>query len=213
MPQSVVVKDSDGNVVLELNDDGSLNARIFDKDGLPVEFDTVASAQPSVYGYLIAIDLPHHKIHEESHYFWSDYDADVDTGGPKYWRLTTPATGRVHLVWSIQASLNGLLQIYENPTISGAGTAKAAFNSDRNSTETSTVTHYYDSTTSADGTLLKTFSLGSDGANPVGADGGDSEHTTEMILKASEDYIFKFTAGTDDSRVSLNLEYYIVPTT
>lgn len=213
MPQSVVIKDSGGDVVLDVNSDGSLNSVMKDKDGLPVEFDTKGSATPLIYGYLVVIDLPHHKIHEESHYFCSDYDDDVDTGTPKLWRLTTPATGNVHLTFTAQTTLNGLLELYENATISAAGTTLTAFNSDRASTNTSTVGHAKDATVSAAGTLLKSYVMGSDGANPVGADGGDTSHDKEIILKASEDYIFKFTAGTDNARITLNLEYYIVPTT
>ena len=213
MPQSTYIVDADGTKELQISGDGSLNAILRDKDNLPTEFDTAGSAEPNTYGYLVAIDLPHHKIHEESHYFWSDYDNNVAIAGPKYWRVKTPAIGRVHMTWIINCSLNGLVELYENPTINAAGTTKTAYNSDRNSTETSTVTHYYDSTTTADGTLLKSFVLGSDGVNPVGADGGNHNHTEEIILKADEDYVFKYTAGTDNSRVTLNLEYYIVPTT
>lgn len=211
MPQSFYLVDSDGNIELQLNDNGSLQAVLRDRSNIPTEFDTIGSAEPGNYGYFIAIDLPHHKIHSESHYFWSDYDNDVDIAGPKYWRVTTGANDRVHLTWSIQSSLNGLLQIFENPTINAAGTSKVAYNSDRNSSATSTVTHYYDTTTTSDGTLLKSFVIGSDGGTPVGAEGGNSRHTQELILKASEDYIFKFTAGTDNCRATLNLEYYIVP--
>lgn len=211
MPQSFYLVDSDGNIELQLNDNGSLQAVLRDKDNIPIEFDTVGSAEPGNYGYLVSINLPHHKIHEESHYFWVDYDNDVDIAGPKYWRITTPATGFIHLTWCMCASLNGLIEVFENPTISAAGTSKVAYNSDRNSSETSTATHYYDTTTSADGTLLASFVIGSDGANPIGTTGGRSKHENEMILKQNEDYLFKFTAGTDNARASIHLEYYIVP--
>lgn len=213
MPQSVVIKDSGGDVVLDVNSDGSLNAKMLDKNSISTEFDTVGSSTPGTYGYLVAIDLPHHKIHEGVHYFCSDYDNDVDTGTPKLWRLTTPAAGFVHLTFKAQTTLNGLLELYENATISAAGTTLPSYNSDRSSANTSTVVHAKDTTTSAAGTLIRSYVMGSDGANPVGADGGEASHDNEMILKASEDYVFKFTAGTDNARITLNLEYYIVPTT
>lgn len=182
---------------------------IKDKDGLPTEFDST-SASGTGYGYLIQIPSEHHKIHEGVHYTGVDYDSDVDIAAPKYWHIKAPASGVIHLTWKIRASLNGLAELYEAPTTTADGTGVTPYNNDRNSANTSTLLFYKDPTVTVDGTLLDIDVIGSDGANPVGADGGDLERDLEWNLKQNTAYLIKFTAGTDDCRASIHLNYYEV---
>lgn len=159
-------------------------------------------------GYLTTIDIEHHKIHEGEHYVCSDYDNDVDITGPKYWHFKSPATGRIHFIFEIISSKNGLIEFFESPTITGNGTALTCYNNDRNSTSTTTLLAYYDATASADGTKLLSFVVGSDGANPTGARGGSQQRVHEFILKANTSYLIKHTATTDNSRVSMTADFY-----
>jgi hypothetical protein len=161
-------------------------------------------------GYLTSVEYEHHKIHEGDHYECSDYDSDVDITGPKYWHIKTPASGRTHLTFEVIAARNGLLEFFENPTITGDGTLLTCYNNDRNSSNTPNTLFYYDATASSDGTKLDTFVIGSDGSNPVGDRGGDNRRNNEWILKASESYLIKFTAATDNCRVSMQSEFYEV---
>jgi len=211
MAQSTYIVDSDQNVELKLDDNGLLTSKLADTNGALTEFDTV-SADGS-YGYLVNILSEHHKIHEGSHYTTVDYDNDVDIATPKYWHIKTPDTAVVpHFVWRVKASLNGLVELFEAPTTSANGTALTSRNNDRNSSNTATTLFYYDPTVTGDGTRIDVDVIGSDGANPVGADGGDMSRDMEWLLKRNTAYLIKFTAGTDNCRVSLHMSHYEVDT-
>lgn len=159
--------------------------------------------------YLVGISLPHHKVHEGIHYSFSDVDTDVDISGPKYWRLTTPDNDiEFHITIGIAASAGVTVELFENPTISGAGTALSIYNNDRRSGNTTTATAFYDSTTSADGTLIYTTKVGSAGPGVVQRIGGNTRNEAEWILKHNEDYLVKVTADADNTEVILNVEFY-----
>lgn len=207
MPQSTYVKDKDGEL-LEINADGSMSTKILDKDGKPLEFDIITTG--GTYGYVIQIPIEHHKIHEGDHYVTVDYDNDVDIAGPKYWHIKAPASGYIHLAWRLKSSFNGTVEFFESPTTSADGTALTPRNSDRNSSATATLQAFYDPTVSVAGTRLDVDVIGSDGVNPVGADGGDLHRESEWILKQNTSYLFKFTASTDNARVTIHLSHYEV---
>lgn len=179
-----------------------------DKDGRATEFDTAAGGP--AYGYPVNVNIEHHKIHEEVHYTTTDYDSDVDIAGPKYWHIKAPASGYMHMVWRVKASLNGLAELFEAPTTTADGTSLTPRNNDRNSSNTATLQVFYDPTVTVDGTRIDVDVVGSDGANPVGAEGGDVEREHEWILKQSTAYLIKFIAGTDDCRASMHISHYEV---
>lgn len=157
---------------------------------------------------LQTIDYAHHEIHSGSHFFYFDYDNDVDTGTPKYYRLTTPDTTKwIHLTITLYSEGSGTWQFFENPTVNAAGTAATVFNSNRNSATAATLVVAYDATSTADGTLLKVWRTGS-GTNAPSRVGGESRAETEIILKQNEDYFIKFTPDSNDARTKIELEWY-----
>jgi hypothetical protein len=157
---------------------------------------------------LLMMDQAHHEIHAGDHFFVSLYDADVDTGGPKYLRLTTPNTTKwAHLVLRFTSSGAGLWQLYENPTLNATGTAVTIFNSNRNSSTAATVTAFEDTTTTSDGTLLFSDITGANGIGGTQSS-GTSGREAELILKQNEDYVLKFTPDADNAKVVILLEWY-----
>lgn len=208
MPQSFYLVDADGTKELQIDDLGSLQAVFRDKDNNATEFDTAAAG--TGYGYLISVMLEHHKIHEGIHYTTTDYDNDVDIAVPKYWHIKTPATGFMHMTWRVKSTLNGLVELFEAPTTTADGTSLTPRNNNRNSSSTATLQVFYDPTVTVDGTRLDVDTIGSDGTNPVGAEGGDMERVHEWILKQSASYLIKFTAETDNCRVNMHIAHYEV---
>lgn len=104
--------------------------------------------------------------------------------------LIQTGTSKVHLDFSVSGGGNGLLQIFEGPTITAAGTALTAYNKNRSSSTTllSTVTHT--PTLSADGTKIdEELVLGGSGPHASGGEGGGG--FTEWILAASTAYLFR----------------------
>lgn len=157
---------------------------------------------------LPTMDYAHHEIHEGDHYFYTDYDGDVDTAGPKYYRLTTPNTTKwIHLNLNLYSEGVGTWQLFENPTVNAAGTTATTFNNNRNSGNTAGLVVAYDATSTADGTLLKTWRTGSGTTVPTRV-GSSSSRDEEIILKQAEDYFIKFTPDADNAKTKLELEWY-----
>jgi hypothetical protein len=154
------------------------------------------------------IEYEHHEIHDGYHYFYTDYDSEVDTAGPKYYRLTTPNTTKwIHLVVTLYSEGVGTWQIFENPTVNAAGTTATTFNNDRNSTNAAGIVIAYDATSTADGTLIATYRTGSGTTGPSRV-GSDTSRNREIILKQNEDYFIKFTPDADNAKTKLELDWY-----
>jgi len=165
-------------------------------------------AEVDQLGYLTVLEIEHHKIHSQKHYCATDYDADVDTGA-KYWFVRTPATGALwHLTFEFNSSRHGLLEAFWNPTINVVGASVPFINNNFNSNNVATILCYRDPTVGADGNRFFVRTMGDDvvGASKGSADKIERQH--ERILKPSKDYLFKFTAITDNTRVSMEFDVY-----
>lgn len=161
--------------------------------------------------YQIFLDIEHHKIHSQKHFCAVDYDADVDTGA-KYWFIRTP-TIEVdpelwHLTFEFSSSRRGVFEAFWNPTINVVGTPVLFINNNFNSNRVASALCYQDPTVGADGNRFYVMSMGDD---VVGASKGSAdkiERTKEHVLRPSKDYLFKFTAIDDNTRVSVGLHIY-----
>ena len=177
--------------------------QINDKSGRILEFDGAASG-----AYMVGIDIAHHKVHEGEHWNFSTRDADVDIATPKTVRVTTAAGSQLHAVFTGSSTGAGYTEILEAPTIAAAtlGTQATAWNRNRQSTKNCPATFYTDCEVSATGTVLETYQL------PAGTDkkagGGLGRGGSEWILKASTEYVYRFTAATDDQKVSGLIDVY-----
>ena len=171
--------------------------------------DTYQSARLDAATHVfILISYEHHEIHAGRHFFYSDYDSEVDTGTPKYYRITTPNTARwAHMTFTLYSEGIGTWQLFENPTVNAAGTPATLYNNDRNSVNAATVVIAPDPTSTADGTLLQTWRTGS-GTTAPSRIGSESSRDKEIMLKQNEDYFLKFTPDADNARTKLELEWY-----
>lgn len=155
------------------------------------------------------IPIEHHMVHKGKYFFVTDYDSDVDIATPKYWHIKSPnSTTRIHLVIMLTTDLAAVIEFFESPTTTDDGTQLTAYNADRNSTNTPTATFYYDPTVSADGTLLQKDRLGTD--KPPSRLGGHIRNATEFILKQNTAYLVKISPESDNTKISLNIEFYEV---
>jgi len=106
----------------------------------------------------------------------------------------------VHLLgYHLVAASNAVLvEFFEAPTVTNAGTSQAVVARNRVDIKTPAIEVFAGTTVSADGVLLNTtkiFASGS-GANRVG---GDATIPIEWLLKPNTDYVFKLTpAGTTE---------------
>ena len=176
---------------------------LVNKSGDPLTVDDVDEV-------LVTIDFVHHEIHEGNHYTATIYDNDVDIVGPKYVRVTTPATGATHFIFSVTGDAGFLAEFYEDPTLDAAGAAVARINNNRVSVNTADVTVFQDTTTQApnnDGTLLWAALAGA-GGNPAQSNSGQSGARQEFILAVSEDYLVKVTSLADNTAINIQAEWY-----
>lgn len=183
------------------NENTQLKITQYDESGNPAEVDDATNT-------LQVIPYEHHEIHAGSHFFYTDFDNDVDTGSPKYYRLTTPNTTKwVHLITTLYSDGAGTWELFENPTVNAAGNVATTFNSNRNSATTAGLVVATDPTSTSDGTLLMTFRTGSGTTLPTRI-GSENSRENEIILKQNEDYFIKFTPDSDNAKVKLGLEWY-----
>jgi len=154
------------------------------------------------------IDYEHHEVHAGSHFIYYDYDSDVDTAAPKYYRLTTPDTTKwIHVQFVLMSEGAGTWQLFENPTVNAAGTDATTFNNDRNSATAAGLVVAYDATSTADGTQIKVWRTGSGTTGPSRA-GTESRSSVELILKQNEDYFLKFTPDADNCKTKVEMLWY-----
>jgi hypothetical protein len=154
------------------------------------------------------IEYEHHEVHAGSHFIYYDYDSDVDTASPKYYRLTTPNTTKwAHIQFVLYSEGFGTWQLFENPTVNAAGTTATTFNNDRNSETAATLVIAYDATSTADGTQIKVWRTGS-GTNAPQRAGSESRASVELILKQNEDYFLKFTPDADNAKTKVEVLWY-----
>jgi len=106
--------------------------------------------------------------------------------------FTTSASNFVFFASSLNTTGSTTVELYENPTLGAAGTARTPFNFNRNSSTVAQVTIDEGQTISAVGTLLTRSSIGQAGSGNTtvgGAAGGGG-----MVLKLDEDYLLRITS-------------------
>lgn len=154
------------------------------------------------------IDIVHERIHEGRSFIVTDVDVDVDIIAPKQWTLAAPNTDKqIHFAFDAFANAAGILELYEGPTITVAGTLMTAHNMNRNNAETASLIVRYDPTITVDGTKLWQTRLGVSG-NLFVATGGGSSSRNEFILKKNTSYQMKFTSIADNNLVWVNFIWY-----
>jgi len=157
---------------------------------------------------LTTIDVPHHEIHDGSHYFVAGYD-ELGSAGTATFHVTTPDTTKwAHMTFVIESQLLSTVQIYEGATYAGGGSAVSPINSDRNSSNTSGLTIRRDGTASVNGTMIDSWKGGAAAvANKPGAV-GNADRQNELILKQNTTYRYLVISGAASNTVSFSGRWY-----
>lgn len=198
---SKIIGKSDEQAEVDGSNNLQTSSLLRDKTGTVAKLDATTGA-------IETIDYAHHEIHSGSHFFYTDYDSDVDTGAPKYYRITTiDRANWSHLILTLYSEGAGTWELFENPTVNNAGSTATVFNSNRNSSTTATLVVATDPTSTADGTRMKVWRTGS-GTTAPSRVGTESRNDIEIILKQNEDYFLKFTPDADNAKTKIELEWY-----
>ena len=126
------------------------------KQQIPVTPQHIRLPRDSTSGALLTIDNSVHKILEGAAF--GAYAANLVTSpNSQTLLLTTPNTSkRIYLSFKINTTALVQYFLYENPTISAAGTDIAIYNKDRNSASAATMTVKHTPTVTSVGTTLLT---------------------------------------------------------
>ena len=140
-------------------------------------------------------------------YFLTHFiDADLDAAEVAAIVITTPDSSvRCHATFSVNATAAVKVQLFENPTLTGVGTALVELNTDRNSAAVTTVVATHTPTIGSNGTALSEGFIGpSSGVGmatgPIGCG--------EFVLKQNEQYLLLVTSQTANTQVSLSAEWF-----
>ena len=151
---------------------------------------------------LLSITHEENDIHEGKSFHAIHNFGSINTSAIKYLLISTPnSTTLAHAKFYASVTGKATLELFENPTVSAAGTALTEFNRYRDSVAaaaTTVITHT--PTRSADGTLLDIV-VGTSASIAVG--GGQYP----WILKANEEYLLKITSLADNNTVVLHTDW------
>ena len=198
-PQTIYAKLSAGSqhafpVVADTR--GNLAITIKNADGYTAGIDRTTYA-------LESISYEHHEIHDGSHYFICGHQAFSNGEIIDFTVVTPNSTKLAHMIFSVSGSGAVSLEIHESATVDEAGSAVTAYNNNRNSSNTSSLTIRTGDSFTDEGTMIF--------RNQVGAlkESGLINRERELILKSDTTYIFRITNETTQSNdISYCGEWY-----
>lgn len=154
---------------------------------------------------LLAVDYVHHEIHEGDA-FVAAYGQDVAGSGELNILLTTPDTAKyAHCVLQVVTESEAHVYLYENPTISAAGTAVPSYNRNRNSATVAGLTITHTPTVTATGAVILLEQHFGSGKGV----GGNERGAEEWILKRNEQTLIRVTNMTaSNNQIWVTINWY-----
>ena len=153
-------------------------------------------------GILGVISMDHFKIHKGKHWTANTGLTTLSLAGTLNMVLRVPAGASGHLIFEMANDAPFTGSLYENPTITGAGSALTEFNNYRASPNPASITAEKDATITAPGDGLRPIIIG---AGPKGSGVGGSR--AEFILSPSTNYLLLLT-GTQNDVAYILAEWY-----
>lgn len=157
-------------------------------------------------GSAIFIDHDHHAVHEGESYTAFYVANAVGSGSNVDIRMLPPNTStRIHLVWNVWTNEESEFYLYEAGNVTG-GTGLTAYNRDRNSGNTATLTVAHTPTVTTTGTLIHHAYFGNTAATTH--IGGEGHSQNERILGQNVTYLLRVTSRAAGDDISILLEWY-----
>lgn len=153
---------------------------------------------------LSVIATDHRHIHDGTAFHVSG-QAAVDSAANYTLHFAAPATGEMHLTWSVRGSGEANVTFYEDPTFDtdGEGTAVTPVNRKRDGGASPTMLVYHTPTVTDSGTLLFTEHFGT--GRTVG---GESRQTAEWELAPSTSYLLIITSEAAGNDINWLVDWY-----
>lgn len=126
----------------------------------------------------------------------------LDTNEEFKWLIRTPVETYIHFVFEFQASKNGEIRFYKEPTVSALGTQCSCDNNNDNIETTPELLLYKQPTVTGMGTCFFSAVIGTDSTAVVQPSGGKYDRLRKRILKRDTDYLLSFKSLSDSNRMS-----------
>jgi hypothetical protein len=211
-------KDGSGtNYMPTVDSDGKLNTANFILDEYGNQNQTLGDN--CFKGVPISIASEHHEIHCGDSYT-AHHTADLTNAASLLYIITTPDWGNpvvgndefgnqavkvAHLAFEVTGESETIVEFFEAPTVSVAGSAVAVLKRNRNSAKEDYLTITQGATTTDNGTELDKAQFGS--GRGVGGNVGRSE---EWILKNNTKYLLRVTNNTANNNYhTVRFQYYV----
>ena len=176
------------------------SVQVVGPDGIPVKVDKSKR--------MGTIEFAHMATHDDVLVTASDYVADVDIAAPLNYRIQPAAGVDLHAVLVIGASGPCLIEVFRGPTASG-GTSVLYMRHNQNSAKVTAEVLFRNPTVGATGTkVYQTRLPGTTGGQPSSRIGGQTRADEEMVIPAASPMLIRITAEADNTKVSLEMEYY-----
>jgi len=158
---------------------------------------------------LVGIDTAHEAVHDGVMFEASYIFVSVAGSANADILVIVGSKKELHVTFHIVSAGQGLIYLYESPTITANGTALTINDMNRVTKNTSDASAFYTPTVGATGTVLsQSIVEGGTGGNKIG---GQVRWGTEWILKKSTEYLIRVTNNTAQTQnMSIQVEFYEV---
>lgn len=159
----------------------------------------------SITKYLVVIQEPHHNIHEEKHFFYSDCITLASSATQNYLITIPDDEIRKHFTFEVNGSAGITIAFFEGADRAGT-TPQILYNNDRDSVNTPGLTvHKGTSGGSTDGVDIHPDCGGS--STGVGST-GVSKRENEIDLKTDTKYLMRVTSGANGNNIAVHFDWY-----
>lgn len=160
-------------------------------------------------GARVAIDFPHHEIHEGNHYTTSYYESVGSATAINV--LITVGSKPIHIVGEIVSDNPGMATFSVNPNATATGsTVISCINNNGTSSNTTDTVFTVGGTYTSSGTVLRNYLFGSSsgtGGNKVSI-GATAGEVNEAVLPIAGVYLLRFVADGASTRTIIRTAFY-----
>lgn len=124
---------------------------------------------------------------------------EIANGGIYYHMVVTPNSAlQPQFTYSISATAECQIFLYEEPTVSANGSETSNYNHNRNNSTANAVLIYHQPTVSSAGTMLEELKIGGTGGNKQGS----NLASDRWILKSNTKYLIKVISNASANKVT-----------
>lgn len=155
---------------------------------------------------LQTIEYEHHEIHAGSHYYVAE-TLELGSGSVTTFAVQTPNTTQwTHMVFNLTSAFDMTMKIFEDSSANmSSGSATTAFNSNRNSSNSTTLVIRQNPTITTTGTQIYIYRSG---GSVVRNNAGSISRENELVLKQNTTYLFQITSNAASNAIGYLADWY-----